>query len=217
MSSPAKPEALFPAQPRQFSQDRARRTFEALVEAATEVFGERGFDATQTPDIAARAEVSVGTFYRYFSDKREAFLEVVRRRLSDAHQSVMAELTPERFAGGGRRHTIESALDILLEHIAWKPGLQRVFLEMSMRDESVAALRRTFDDEARKSLAALIRAICPPEDVPDPDATAFIIQTAAIECAVTLGGTRGELPVERERAVRALKDVVYRAFFGIER
>jgi AcrR family transcriptional regulator len=215
MTRSAKP--LFAVQPRHFAQERARRTYEALLIAAADVFAERGFDATQTPDIAGRAEVSVGTFYRYFSDKREAFLEVVRQHLSEAHQSVMAELVPERFVGAGRRQTIETALAILLEHVGWRPGLQRVFLEMSLRDDQMGALRRTFDDEARKTIAALIRAICPPEDVPDPDATAFVVQTAAVECAIAIGGARGELPIGRDRAMRALGELVFRAFFGIER
>ena len=36
------------------------------------------------PLHSATAGVSVGTFYRYFSDKRELFLEVVRRELESA-------------------------------------------------------------------------------------------------------------------------------------
>ena len=207
--------SLFATQPRQFAQKRAHRTFESLVEAATEVFTERGFDGTQTPDIAARAGVSVGTFYRYFSDKREAFLEVLGRTLSHAHESVMAELVPEQFVGAGRRRTIELALEILLANMA-TPGLQKTFIEMSLRDEAVASLRATYDDEARARLAELIRAICPPDVVSDPEATAYIVQTAAIECAVAMSGVRGEPPVARERAFKALVDMVYRVFFGID-
>lgn len=216
MSSRAKP-ALFDTQPRQFAQERARRTYEALVEAATEVFAERGFDTTQTPDIAARAKVSVGTFYRYFSDKREAFLEVVRRHLSRAHVSVMAELTPDRFVGSGRRQTIEIALEILLQHLGTNPGLQNVILEMSLRDGKVAELRRTFDAAALEKLAALVAAVCPREDVADPEATAFVIQTSVVECAVAISGARGESPVERDRAIAALTEMIFRAMFGIER
>lgn len=206
---------LFATEPRQFAQKRAHRTFEALVEAAMEVFAERGFDGTQTPDIAARANVSVGTFYRYFPDKREAFLEVLRRSLVQAHEAVMAELVPERFVGAGRRGTIELAIGILLDNIA-TPGLQKTFVEMSLRDPAVAALRNSFDTEARQRLTDLIRAICPREVVPDPEATAYIVQTAVVECAVSLAGVRGEPPVERERAFASLSDMVYRTFFGFD-
>lgn len=214
-TQPKTDKSPFPSQPRQFAQKRAHRTFESLVEAAVDVFAERGFDGTQTPDIAARAGVSVGTFYRYFSDKREAFLEVLQRTLSRAHESVMAELVPERFVGTGRRKTIELAIEILLANLT-TPGLQKTFIEMSLRDSAVAALRDTYDDEARTRLAQLIAVICPPEVVPDPEATAYIVQTAVVDCAVAMSGVRGEPPVARERAFGALVDMVYRVFFGID-
>lgn len=206
----------FDIEPRQFSQARSKRTFEKLVDAAGKVFADRGFDATQTPDIAAAAEVSVGTFYRYFSDKREAFLEVIRRHLQIAHASVLSGLTPEKFVGAGRRQTIEIALKILVEHISYQPGMQRAFLEMSMRDPKVASLRSKFENEGCKQLAALIAVVCPPEDVADPEAMAYIIQTSAVECAVAITGTRGTPPIDPERATKSLIDVLFRALFGFE-
>src|SRR5688572_26587608 len=84
---------------RDFPQARARATYEALLAAARETFARKGFDQAQTPDIAAAAGVSVGTFYRYFTDKRQAFIEMIAHHLAEAHADVMARLTPERFLG----------------------------------------------------------------------------------------------------------------------
>ncbi len=42
-----------------------------LVEAAMELYCERGFDRTTVADIAARAGLTERTFFRYFTDKRE--------------------------------------------------------------------------------------------------------------------------------------------------
>lgn len=211
------PRSLLASESRQFPQERARRTYEALVAAGAGAFAEKGFDATQTPDIAARAGVSVGTFYRYFSDKKEIFLEIMRRYMARATEEVLAKLTPDRFVGVDRRLGIEAALEILLENVEREPGMQRVFLEMALRDEQVAAVKRAFDDQARERIAELIRLICPPEDVVDPAATAYLIQTAVVECALHICGTRGPMPVSRERSLAALTEVVYRTLFGIER
>jgi len=200
-----------------FTQDRARRTYEALLEAAVEVFSEKGFDATQTPDIAAAAGVSVGSFYRYFNDKREIFLEILRRNIDRSYTEVMGGLTPENFAGAGRRPTIERAIEVLIENITRAPAMQKMFLELALRDPQVLAMKRAFDEDGRMRVAALIAAICPADQVTDPEATAYMIYTAVVECALRIAGAHGDPPVPRERAVAALTELVYRALFGIER
>src|SRR5579863_6681123 len=50
------------------SGEDARRR---LQQAALELFGERGYEATTTAEIAARAGVTERTFFRHFADKRE--------------------------------------------------------------------------------------------------------------------------------------------------
>ena len=49
-----------------------------LLEAALELFIERGFAATRLEDVASRAGVSKGTLYLYFKSKEELFKAVVR-------------------------------------------------------------------------------------------------------------------------------------------
>lgn len=50
-----------------------------LVAAALELFVERGFAATKLDDVAARAGVSKGTLYLYFSSKEELFKAVIQQ------------------------------------------------------------------------------------------------------------------------------------------
>src|SRR3954463_5846294 len=80
-----------------FHQDRSRRSYLALIEAATVLFGSQGYDAVGTPEIAQHAGVSVGTFYRYFDDKHQIYLEIARRTMAAAYHETIANLGPERF------------------------------------------------------------------------------------------------------------------------
>lgn len=55
-----------------------------ILDAALSVFAEHGIDAAKLEEIAARAGVSKGTIYLYFSSKEELFREVVRQRVGPA-------------------------------------------------------------------------------------------------------------------------------------
>ncbi len=65
-----KPSTRTPIQP------RAQEKREKILNAAFELFSERGYDAVGMRDIAAAAGVSIGTVYAYFADKKRIFIEV---------------------------------------------------------------------------------------------------------------------------------------------
>ncbi|RJF97826.1 TetR/AcrR family transcriptional regulator [Noviherbaspirillum saxi] len=52
-----------------------------LLAAALDLFVERGYAATRLDDVAARAGVSKGTLYLYFTNKEELFMAVVRENV----------------------------------------------------------------------------------------------------------------------------------------
>ncbi len=51
---------------------------EQILQAALEVFSEKGFGAATIPAIASRAGLAVGSIYNYFPNKRELFVAVIR-------------------------------------------------------------------------------------------------------------------------------------------
>lgn len=78
------------AEPVKTKQDR-HGIRERLLRAGTELFAENGLRATQIGDLAARADVSVGGFYRYFRDKDELYQEIVRAHFSE-YLAILREL-----------------------------------------------------------------------------------------------------------------------------
>lgn len=222
-SSDRRPSAPPTRGTRDFAQKRARATHAALIEASAKVFSELGFDAAQTPDIARAAGVSVGTFYRYFADKRQAFIEMIDAHLAQAYQQVMAEMTVEAFASTGiasRRAAVDRVMDILFANAATHPDLHRVFLGMSLRDDEVARIRTEYERRGREALAALIAQIVPRDRIADPIAAAEVIQIASQEVAIATVGGRDASP-KSESARRALREelasMLTRYAFGDER
>ncbi|WP_183091490.1 TetR/AcrR family transcriptional regulator [Streptomyces radicis] len=57
----------------------ARRNRERLLDSAARLFAARGRDV-QMEEIAADANVGLGTLYRNFASKQDLFVEIVRRR-----------------------------------------------------------------------------------------------------------------------------------------
>jgi len=76
---------------RKTKQERRRE----LLAAARDAFVEKGFQAATVDDIVANADVARGTFYLYFSDKRdvfEALVDTFLGRLDACVKSIDLEL-----------------------------------------------------------------------------------------------------------------------------
>jgi AcrR family transcriptional regulator len=73
---------------------KRQRTHEAISEAAIALFLARGFDAVSVADVAAAAEVSKPTLFKYFATKED----LVLHRILD-HRGEAARVVRDRPAG----------------------------------------------------------------------------------------------------------------------
>jgi AcrR family transcriptional regulator len=98
---------------------RWRRRKEArpaeIVEAALEVFAERGFSAARIDDVATRAGISKGTLYLYFASKEELFKAVVRQALLPNLARVEALLATHAGPAAERIGTVIGQIGALLQ------------------------------------------------------------------------------------------------------
>jgi AcrR family transcriptional regulator len=86
----------------QIRQRRKDARPQELLDAALELFVEKGFAATRSEEVAARAGVSKGTLYLYYPSKEELLKAVIRQTLSaeiaegarvlDAHTGSAAQM-----------------------------------------------------------------------------------------------------------------------------
>lgn len=68
-----------------------------LLDAALDLFVEKGYAATRVDDVAARAGVSKGTLFLYFPSKEELFKAVVRENIAGRFPEWNAEV--DQFQG----------------------------------------------------------------------------------------------------------------------
>jgi AcrR family transcriptional regulator len=71
------------------------RRHEQITDAALRLFAQRGFDGTTIDDIAAAAEVSRRTFFRYFARKEDVLLDWKRRTAEELREALAARPASE--------------------------------------------------------------------------------------------------------------------------
>ncbi|MDX3353783.1 TetR family transcriptional regulator [Streptomyces sp. ME01-24h] len=85
---------------------KKRRTRDALIRAALELFVAKGYERTTVDEIAAAVEVSQRTFFRYFPGKEEVALA-----LEDSVMEAFVTAVAERPAGEPPFEALRAALD----------------------------------------------------------------------------------------------------------
>ena len=129
---------------------RKRRTAEAIVAAALELFAERGFERTTVDQIAAAADISRRTFFRYFADKEELFFAEDERLLEVVEATLDAAPAGEPVLELARRATRALAAHSVADPerrlarerlIAATPALQARRLAKNLRWEQAITAR----------------------------------------------------------------------------
>lgn len=102
---------------------QAEATRAALVDAARELFGERGYADVGTQEIVERAGVTKGALYHHFRDKRELFLAVFHA----VQQEVVAKVATAARAEEDPGRALTAALQCFLD-LSGEQEVQQVVL-----------------------------------------------------------------------------------------
>jgi AcrR family transcriptional regulator len=78
----------------------AKTAQDKLIEAAEELFCQRGFNETSVRDIASAAGCNVASVNYYFGGKDNLYLEIWRRRLAFMRESRLASIEKVMSSGG---------------------------------------------------------------------------------------------------------------------
>ena len=136
---------------------RAASTRARIVEAAAELFVERGYQRTTIPAIAAEAGVAVETVYRSAAGKAGLLAEAVRAAVAGGAQRAQVPV-PERAAVRAIIAEPDPARQ-LQRYAATQPGiwsrvgpLLDVLDQAAMSDPSLVTLRQQLSAERRHGL-----------------------------------------------------------------
>jgi len=94
ISTPSLPKSYDPRETALTNKAKDKKR-QAIVRSAIKVFTKKGYRRTKVQDIVRSLGISTGTFYIYFRNKKELFIEVVddvlRNLVGDAAESIREE------------------------------------------------------------------------------------------------------------------------------
>jgi AcrR family transcriptional regulator len=95
---------------------RGQRTRAALLQAAEDLFGVRGYEGTSIVDLTRRADIALGTFYVHFPDKKALFIELVDSLGSRLRRHLAAHVAPAKNRLEMERLGLAAFLSFVDEH-----------------------------------------------------------------------------------------------------
>ena len=120
---------------------------EKLVEAATQVFAERGFEGARVEQIADAADVSPGLLYRHFEGKQELYTEILQL----ANRELMSHLAQAAAPGLPTIDRVRSGLDAFFSFVED----HRQLWQMLMKDVLEPDIADIREDVTRRSVQAV--------------------------------------------------------------
>jgi TetR/AcrR family transcriptional regulator len=198
------------------TERRKARTVAAILDAAERQFVERGFENARIDEVAADADVAVGSIYNHFGSKEGLHRALLERAL-ELFQAYMGE------EPGTELSALEQVLDTtgrLARFARERPGQMRLLCLLppaAAHDEltELAARVSTVLAERERETAALIEAAVRQGDIQpvnSRDAAAFL--WAAWKGMLTLGPRAERAAPGHDRELRALVETGLRVVVG---
>jgi AcrR family transcriptional regulator len=140
-------------------QARSQRRVDLILDTAADLFAEIGYESATTNSIAERAGISIGSLYRYFSDK-DAILHALVKR----YQEQVRDIFDQVFRGD----LIYLPLDVLLDRLVDPfvelhtacPAYKQILLGSDVSTD-IAAANEELDREMIERMAEVLRLTAP--------------------------------------------------------
>jgi AcrR family transcriptional regulator len=158
---------------------RGKQRVAELLQAASAVFAEKGYEAATMTEIAGRAGAPIGSLYQFFPVK-----ETLADALVANYAALLAadlEALEARAAGIAPAAIMESLFELLRAH----PRERAAALPLAEARMDERTRRTAFRHMIRRHIAAVLRALAPTLSAPAARETAVVV-LALMKAASTL-------------------------------
>lgn len=143
-------------------QARSQERVDLILDTAAEFIAEVGYEAVTTNAIAERAAISVGSLYRYFSDK-EAILRGLTVRHLERVRAIYDQVFTEDLVYLPLEVVIDRIVDPFVELQVACPEFKQILLGSDVSAD-IAAASEEMDEEIVERLAGFLGQTAPNVD-----------------------------------------------------
>jgi AcrR family transcriptional regulator len=136
-------------------QERAKKRVERIIDAASHVFAEQGYEATTMEGIAARAETSIGSIYQFFPNKL-SLLDALARHYHEKLRSFFDLLLGGPLIDQPWADILDTGIDAFAQFHQDEPGFRAVWVSLHLTAEVITegeAINREFAKRIEAVLA----------------------------------------------------------------
>lgn len=186
-------------------QKRSIEKKEALKRAAIELFSTKGFHNTSSNEIAKRADVSIGTFYSYFTDKKALYEELI----ADLYNDSLNQISVTDFSKSvSPRDFIRDYVALVMHNHEYLTAFQKEVAALSLQYDDLHELEEKSRSGVFHVLFSLLEANRNVLKISDFKTAAFIIQ-CSLE-AVVHEVSFYPNDYDKERVIDELTDLICR-------
>lgn len=182
---------------RSLAQQRSRDRLERILSAAAKLIADKGSDQVKMSEVAESAEISIGSLYQYFPDKRAIIRTLAERYAAASRKCIEQALADVRDLEGLRR-AFASLVDQYYAIFLAEPVMRDIWSGMQA-DKELMAIELAESRANGALLAAVMRRVHSAADPDKTAASAFLVWQlgeATMRLAISLPRREGDAIVE---------------------
>ena len=192
-------------------QKRSEETRKRIIAAAERLFSEKGYYNTNSKEIAKAANVSIGSFYSYFNNKKELFIENITQYSQNIFSKALAPHEGNLFEGKDKQAVVNQLISRTIEAHKYSPEFHREASAMRYMDADVAKVREKEEQMVLDYMIESLRSYDGKLRVTDLKAAAIIILSEVESIVHMIKLDKPE--IEEDRLIKELSEMITRYLF----
>lgn len=179
-----------------------------IKKTALGLFSEKGYANVSTNEIAKEANISIGSLYRYFPNKKEIYNELV----DDLYSDVLEKIIPEDISRLSPLALIKKYIFSVMESHRYLTSFQKEVTSLSYQNDDFRRLENPYRTFAINKILSLLEFYKSSLKIKDLSTAAFMIHTS-IEAIVHELSFFPDEAHDEEKVISEFAEMLYNYLF----